>query len=60
MKPKNLLQVWPTQAEIARALQITEASVSAWFKNDEVPLMRQFQVEKLTKGKLRAHVPSRL
>lgn len=40
-----------SKAKLARALNISKQSISQW--GDEVPLLRQFQLKELTKGKLR-------
>ena len=58
MKPKDLLSIWKTQADIARALDIKPPSVSLWFSSGEIPLDRQYQIELATCGKLKADKPA--
>lgn len=38
----------------ARALDIKQPSVSKWRKNKSIPYLRQLDIEKRTKGKLKA------
>lgn len=38
----------------ARALEIKQPSVSKWRKNKQIPYFRQLDIEKRTKGKLKA------
>lgn len=38
----------------ARALEIKQPSVSKWRKNKCIPYLRQLDIEKRTKGKLKA------
>ena len=37
----------------ARALKIESPSVSEWLRRRKVPLLRQFQIEHISKGKLK-------
>lgn len=43
-----------SKAELARVLQIEPSAVSHWVKKDEIPAKRQLQIQKITKGKLKA------
>lgn len=52
MKTKDAVRFFGTQAELARALGIKRQSVNDW--GDVVPLARQYQLERLTQGKLKA------
>jgi len=40
--------------DIAKALRISPAAVTMW--GDKIPLLRQYQLEKLTNGKLKAEL----
>ncbi|HEO1391270.1 Cro/CI family transcriptional regulator [Legionella pneumophila] len=42
------------QSEIARLLGIQRNAVHRWFKTGKIPLTRQFQLEVLTNGELKA------
>ena len=52
MNKADAIKAFGTAAELARALGITRAAVHQW--GDTVPLARQYQVERLTRGKLKA------
>lgn len=41
-------------AKMARSLGVSTAATARWSNNDRVPMLRQYQIEKLTKGKLKA------
>lgn len=52
MKTRDAIKHFGTAAELARALGIQRQSICGWGKT--VPLARQYQIEKLTGGKLSA------
>lgn len=52
MKTADAIKHFGTAAELARALGIQRQSISCW--GETVPLGRQYQIERLTKGKLKA------
>lgn len=54
MKPEQVLDYFGSQAAIARALDMAQPSVFAWFKNGRVPDMAQLRIEEATQGKLLA------
>lgn len=54
MKPNDLLTIYETQRDVAKALNISPPSVNRWFATGQIPLLRQYQFEKITKGKLKA------
>lgn len=58
MKPEDLLNHIPTKAEIARAFGCLPQSINDWFKAGEVPEVRQYQAQIITKGKLKADMPA--
>lgn len=43
-----------SQTKVARALGIAQSNVSKWVKSGHVPELRQYQLQLLTKGKLKA------
>lgn len=53
MTPQQVIEYFETQEKTAKALGVTQQSVAAWVKFGEVPKLRQYQIEKVTKGKLR-------
>lgn len=52
MLTKDAIAFFGTQAKLARALGITRQSLKSW--GDVVPLARQYQLERLTDGRLKA------
>lgn len=58
MTPKSVLQHFGSQAEIARALGLSQPSVFEWFASGEIPDTRQYQIELATGGQLRADKPA--
>lgn len=54
MTNDDVLDYFETQAAIAKALNITQSAVSQW--DDRPPMLRQYQLQILTQGKLRADV----
>ncbi|MBB20218.1 MAG: Cro/Cl family transcriptional regulator [Rickettsiales bacterium] len=55
MTKTEVIEHFGSASNVARALQVTRQSVSSW--PDEIPLLRQMQIEKLTGGKLKADNP---
>jgi hypothetical protein len=51
MTKQDAVAYYGTEAALGRALGITRASVNAW---DEIPIGRQYQLEVVTNGALRA------
>lgn len=54
MKLDQALQHYGSQTALAKALRITKAAVSLWAQDGKIPELRQYQIEALTKGKLKA------
>lgn len=52
MKKADVIAHFGSQTAVAEALGISQASVAQW--GDEVPSLRQLQIQALTLGKLRA------
>ena len=55
MKKKAAVDHFKGKSNLAKALGISPSSVSQW--PDDVPELRAYQIERLTKGKLKAGVP---
>lgn len=53
MTTQEVIEFFGSKAEISRALGCTKACVSMW--GDEPPRSRQWQIQVLTKGKLKAN-----
>ena len=51
MKKDEVLAYYGTQVQLAKTLGITQAAVAQW---REVPMLRQYQIERLTGGALKA------
>lgn len=52
MKTSDAVRYFGTQAALAKALGIKRQSINDW--GDTVPLARQYQIERMTRGKLKA------
>ena len=52
MKTQDAIKYYGSQSALARAVGVTRAAVNAW--GDEMPIGRQFQIEVLTSGALKA------
>lgn len=50
----EVLERFKTKAEIAKQLGVTYQAVQQWEEADKVPLGRQFQIELITNGQLKA------
>lgn len=58
MKPTDVIAaLGGTQEATAKALGVTQGAVSQWVQAGRVPLLRQYQIETLTHGALRAERP---
>lgn len=58
MKPADVIAaLGGTQVRAAQALGVTQGAISQWVVAGRVPLTRQYQVEVLTEGALRAERP---
>lgn len=55
MTKTQAIEHFGNASAVARALKVTRQSVCSW--SEEIPLLRQMQIEKLTKGKLKADNP---
>lgn len=54
MKPADVVAYFGTQVKTAEALNMTQGSVSSWFRRGAVPPLRQIQIERVTGGALKA------
>lgn len=54
MKVKDVIEHFGSQTATAKALGVSVPSVWAWVSSKKVPQLRQYQIEKITKGKLKA------
>jgi len=43
-----------SQTKLAQALDIAQSNIARWVKSGEIPKLRQYQIQLLTKGKLKA------
>lgn len=55
MRKNDVIHHFGSVGAVAAALGITSQAVSLW--PDTIPLGRQFQLERLTEGKLKADTP---
>ena len=54
MKLSEVFAHFGSQAETARKLGINRASITEWVKNQRIPIKRQWQIELITDGRLKA------
>lgn len=54
MKPQEVIEYFGSQEKAAKALGIKQPNLSLWLKAGAVPELRQYQIEKITNGKLKA------
>ena len=55
MTPREVVDFYGgTQVKTAAALGLTQAAISEWFRLGYVPLGRQYEIQILTGGRLRA------
>ncbi len=52
MTTDEVVDYFETQEAVAKALGITQSAVSQW--DDRPPMLRQYQIQVLTRGELRA------
>ncbi|RJG10949.1 Cro/Cl family transcriptional regulator [Pseudomonas cavernicola] len=52
MKTKDAAEFFGSRSKLAKALGVFPSAVSQW--GDEVPLVRQYQIQVLSKGRLKA------
>ena len=56
MKTKDAAKHFGSKTKLAAALGITPSAVTMW--GEDVPELRQYQIEQLTKGKLKRSPPA--
>lgn len=52
MKTETVIEYFKTKTALANALDVSKQAISEW--KEIVPFSRQLQIERLTKGKLKA------
>ena len=57
MKPKDVINHFGSQTEAAKELRVSQPAIAKWVANGKVPELRQYQIEKITKGKLKCESP---
>lgn len=57
MKTKDVLAHFGTQEAVGNALGISQAAVAQW--GDDVPMLRAYELERITRGKLKVEKPKR-
>ena len=56
MKPNDLLKIFDSKSDIARAAGVNRQVVHGWFLRDTVPLEQQIKLEVATRGALLADI----
>lgn len=54
MTPEQVIKHFGGVNNTARALKVAPPSISEWLSNGRVPELRQFQIQHMTHGKLKA------
>ena len=54
MEVSDLIQLYGTQTAAAEALSLKQPTIAGWIKRGGIPPLRQLQIEKVTRGKLKA------
>jgi DNA invertase Pin-like site-specific DNA recombinase len=44
MKPKDLLKKYGSQNAAAKALGISRQAIHKWFRDNKIPMLRQYQI----------------
>ncbi|WP_434939171.1 Cro/CI family transcriptional regulator [Shewanella sp. HL-SH8] len=55
MKTKDAISHFGSKSQLAKVLGVSKGAISQW--PDDVPELRAYQIERLTKGKLKADLP---
>lgn len=58
MSPQEAIEYFGTQNALAAALGVTQPTISGWKTTGQIPVPRQFQLEVVTEGKLKAERPA--
>jgi len=58
MKAHEVVKYFGGQAATSRALTkkgviVSQPAIAVWIRNDAVPMLRQYQIQKITRGKLK-------
>lgn len=59
MKVDDVIAHFGTATAAARALGVTKGAVSQWVTAGQIPSLRQYQIERVTGGALRASEPAK-
>lgn len=58
MTPQEAISFYGSGTKLARATGVTDIAVSLWKTRGAIPKTRQYQIQVLTKGKLKAGIDS--
>ena len=59
MTPQQVIDHFGGVTAAARALELSQPTVSEWKQNDRIPYLRQLDIERKTKKALKADKPER-
>lgn len=59
MKVEDVIAHFGTATAAAKALGVTKGAVSQWATSGQIPALRQYQIERVTGGALRAADPGK-
>ena len=54
MKPTQILKHWPTQLEAAKAIGVSQPTISYWKTSGSIPPLQQLRIQTVTLGALKA------
>jgi DNA-binding transcriptional regulator YdaS (Cro superfamily) len=54
MTPEHVINYYGTQTEAGRQLGLAQSTVAEWKQRGRIPYLRQLDIERVTKGKLKA------
>ena len=54
MTPTDAIEFFGSQHKLAAALRISQPAIAKWVRFGQIPLVRQYQIQVVSRGKLRA------
>lgn len=54
MTPNEAIEFYGSQHKLAAALRISQPAIAKWVRFGQIPPVRQYQIQVISRGKLRA------